>query len=356
MLTVVVTALLPSGLVATNAEGVDTPYALVPAGAEAVTGRVSYGDLPGGVEADTDPAGSVLFVTVSEPAQSTLGYWVSRIEPEIRFMTHEEKYPRRQTPAEQRRASLQMMATSAQVAQYVALTRAGFGPTIEGQVIVNAPMCAEATEDRCVERAELRPELRVDDIIAAVDGTEVSTVEEIAAALAGRVPGERVRVTIERGGEEPATVELELVPSPTDPEVGIIGFEPGQTVWVSLPFEVDIDTGEIGGPSAGLAFSLTLVDELTGGDLLGGHDVAVTGTIDLDGDVGAIGGIVQKASAVRQAGVPYFLVPAGQRQDDLDAAREVAGDDVEIIPVATFDEAISALERIGGDPPDVLVS
>jgi PDZ domain-containing protein len=81
----------------------------------------------------------------------------------------------------------------------------------------------------------------------------------------------------------------------------------------------------------------------------------VTGSIGIQGNVGAIGGLAQKASAVRQAGLDYFIVPASQSDDDLARAREVAGDDVEIIPVSTVDEAIAALEELGGDPPEILV-
>jgi PDZ domain-containing protein len=96
-----------------------------------------------------------------------------------------------------------------------------------------------------------------------------------------------------------------------------------------------------------------MIDQLTEGDLTGGQRVAVTGTIDVDGNVGAIGGLNSKASAVAQVGVKYFLVPVNQGEDGLDGirrARQVVGDDVEIIPVATVEEALAALERIGGDP------
>jgi len=78
--------------------------------------------------------------------------------------------------------------------------------------------------------------------------------------------------------------------------------------------------------------------------------VAVTGTIELDGSVGAIGGLPQKASAVRQAGLDYFLVPATQSAEEVAAAREIAGDGVELIPVANVDEALAALAELGGDP------
>jgi Lon-like protease len=94
---------------------------------------------------------------------------------------------------------------------------------------------------------------------------------------------------------------------------------------------------------------MTLIDELSPGDLMGGGKVAITGTIDINGNVGAIGGLASKASAVQQIGVKYFLVPTDQGERNIAEARAVVGDDVEIIPVATVDEALAALERIGGD-------
>ena len=78
--------------------------------------------------------------------------------------------------------------------------------------------------------------------------------------------------------------------------------------------------------------------------------IAVTGTIELDGTVGAIGGLRQKASAVAQAGVDVFIVPAAQGEDDIAAARRAGGDDLEIITVATIEDALAVLEALGGDP------
>ena len=119
-----------------------------------------------------------------------------------------------------------------------------------------------------------------------------------------------------------------------------------------FPFEVTIDTGDVGGPSAGLAFTLALIDDLTPGDLTGGADVAVTGTIQPDGSVGPIGGAGQKAAAVRRDGLDLFLVPS----DDYEDAVEHAGDDLEVVAVDTIDEALDALGDHGGnvdDLPDV---
>jgi Lon-like protease len=188
------------------------------------------------------------------------------------------------------------------------------------------------------------------DKILRVDGTPVATVDALVAELAGKKPGDTVELEIQRPEAGRQTVDVRLIASPDDPSRTIIGFIPFDTASIQLPFEISIDTGEIGGPSAGLAFTLTLIDELSEGDLTGGSDIAVTGEIGVDGSVGAIGGLAQKVSAVKQVGVHHFLVPESQGEEQLARAREIAGDDLEIIPVATLDEALAALERLGGDP------
>ena len=181
----------------------------------------------------------------------------------------------------------------------------------------------------------------------------MGNLDELVAALDEHEPGDLVTLSIERPDVGPLDVEVELIESPDEPGRATIGIYAFDTRSVRLPFEIAFDTGEIGGPSAGLAFTLTLLDELTEGDLLGGVDVAVTGTMQLDGSVGPIGGLPQKVSAVRQAGISHFIVPAGQSEADMAQAREVAGDDVELIVVANIDEALAALQRLGGDPlPD----
>ena len=368
LVTIAVAALLPARLVAskdvTEADGTTheeaTPYALVPAAAQPVAGRVSYDDVASSaladVDIDTHPDGRVFFVTVSEPAQSLLGRLVGLPEPEVDWLTYEDKYGS-STPSQQRTLNLQLMRTSSQVAQYVALSRAGFtdAQVVPGPVQIEQLLCAEVADGRCRQFVPGVENLQDGDTFVEVDGTPIHTAADMTAALADRRPGDTVSVTVDRieaNGTEPVTTDVQLIADPVHPGAAIIGYYPFDTRSVHLPFEIDIDTGEIGGPSAGLAFTLTLIDELTPGDLLGGTDVAVTGTIDLNGDVGAIGGLVQKASAVRQAGLHHFLVPASQSAQNLADARAVAGDGVEIIPVATVDEALAALARLGGDPID----
>jgi PDZ domain-containing protein len=360
LVTIVVTALIPARLVASkdverDGETVSevTPYAVVPASVQAVADRVSYADLGADVAVDTDPDGQVFFVTVSEPAQSVLGWWVAENEPEIRFLTSEEKFGS-QTPSQRRTIALQMMRTSSQVAQYVALTLAGYeSELIPGQVQIEQMLCLDIEGQRCLQYVPSAEQLDEGDTIVAVDGTDIDTIDDLTAALADNEPGDTVAVTVDRVDVGEVDVDVELMESPDEAGKGIIGFVPFDTTSVRLPFEIAFDTGEIGGPSAGLAFTLTLLDELTEGDLLGGLDVAVTGMMQLDGTVGPIGGLPQKVSAVRQAGIKHFIVPARQSEVDMASAREVAGDEVELIVVANIDEALAALDRLGGDPlPD----
>ena len=108
---------------------------------------------------------------------------------------------------------------------------------------------------------------------------------------------------------------------------------------------MELDSEDIGGPSAGLAFTLQVLDTLTPGELTGGHRVAATGTIDLGGRVGLVGGVRQKTLSVKDAGIDLFLVPSGE----LEEARAVAGDDMRVEPVDTLDDALAVLATVGGN-------
>lgn len=129
----------------------------------------------------------------------------------------------------------------------------------------------------------------------------------------------------------------------------ILGIVPADTRTVRLPFDVQISTTDIGGPSAGLAFTLSLLDELTTGNLMGNGRVGATGTIRQDGSVGAIGALEQKAVAVRESGVTLFLVPSEQTDQEVAKAQKAAGKSVKIVQVSNLDEALTALLQNGGD-------
>jgi PDZ domain-containing protein len=179
--------------------------------------------------------------------------------------------------------------------------------------------------------------LKVGDRLVSIDGEPVTTTQALRDALQKKKPGESVSLTVTRGGKE-VTVDV--------PTVEGQGGRTALGVLLGLdhdfPAKVTIDAGAIGGPSAGLMFSLGIYDKLTPGPLAGGHQVAGTGTIDDEGKVGPIGGIRQKLAGARSDGAAYFLAPA-------DNCNEVVGhvpDGLDVFKVGTFDEARTAVEAI----------
>jgi PDZ domain-containing protein len=355
-----ISSLIPATVVAERfnervGEYQETPYAQIPASAEPVNDRVVFGDLPDDVNR-FEPDGDFYFVTVSAPKQSLLSWFAGRDDPAVQFLTFEDKYGT-STPTQRREINLQAMRTAEQEAQYLALTRAGYDAEISpGEVIVQATLCRTYDEDgSCAEMFPSDEQIDPADRILEADGEELGSVEDLAAVLEDKRPGDTVELLVDRPGDGEMTVTVELAEAPDEPGRTIIGFRPFDTRVVTLPFEVDIETNSIGGPSAGLAFTLALIDELTEGELACADQIAVTGTIGLDGTVGPIGGLAQKVSAVHQNGVDTFLVPAGQPEfDDPEQVRrlEDAGrGEVAIIPVATLDEALQVLEDdLGCDP------
>lgn len=343
---VLVVSVLPASIAAQNAAGDAAEFALVPADAQPVADRLSF-DAVERFPAD----GRFLFVTVREPEITLLDWFVGAPAPEVGFLSQDDKFGTR-TPDQQRQFSVEMMRSAKETAEFVALDHLGFPvEIIPGDVIVAELVCLEASEDgsRCVEEAPSGDLLEPGDKLLRVDGDELATIEDLGPILARHQPGDVIEVEFERPGEGERSGEVELIGSGETPERTIIGFVPFDTASAELPFEVDIDSGAIGGPSAGLAFTLTLIDEMTPGELTGGKRVAVTGTIRIDGGVGPIGGLVQKVSAVRQQGAEVFLVPTAQGEEGLAQARAVAGDDLEIVAVASLDEALAALAERGGN-------
>jgi PDZ domain-containing protein len=361
ILAVAVSALLPSTLVASKRDCVER----TPEGSCAKTGdeeAVQFGVVP----ADAQPVeprlqikgpptyrgqGEVLFVTVRTPELSLLQWWVGRDSPAVDEKSYSDLYAT-ETPQEQTSRGQRDMRTAKETAEFVALKRLGFDAKLTpGDVIIDDLVCQKQSEDgrTCAEYAPSDAVLDPGDKLVAVDGNPLKVVDDLTAILAEHQPGDTVKVDYERDGK-PGSGTVTLI---SDPEEGraIIGFYPSDTAVISLPpdITINIDTESIGGPSAGLAFTLTLIDELSPGDLLAGRRVAVTGTININAEVGPIGGLASKASAVMQSGAKYFLVPTAQGEEDIAKARLVVGDKVEIIPVATLDEALAALERLGGE-------
>jgi len=308
---------------------------------------------PGSRSYETE--GSVLFLTVSLRGASRR---VSFAEAAYGWVRGDQDvFPRRQilgdqSGAESRQQSLQLMQGSQLLAAKVALEHLGHEVTATGEgAVVNT--VSEGTP----AAAELRP----GDVIIGIDGRSVALDSELRDLLVEKQPGDTVELELRRGAAlvrpddapepEVDTVVVEMVPD-ADPGgrpravIGITTFTMGLDY--ELPFPVEIDTEDVGGPSAGLALTLGILDRLTPGSITGGRDIAVTGEIGPDGQVVQVGGVAQKAAAARAAGVALILVPAEEAAE----ARAHAGS-VPVVGVATLDEALRALDDLGGNALDL---
>ena len=190
------------------------------------------------------------------------------------------------------------------------------------------------------------------DTIVALNGEPIVTSARLIEAVKGYSPGDEVTFTIipaDGGDHEDITVALGT--HPDDPNRGFLGVAPQDVLIVDPDIGVDvmIDSGEVGGPSAGLAFTLAVLDNLTEGELTGGLELAVTGTISPDGTVGPVGGVPQKAAAVRDLGLSTFIIPASLGTELIDEVIEIVHGEVNIIAVNNLDEALEALGNLGGD-------
>jgi PDZ domain-containing protein len=181
--------------------------------------------------------------------------------------------------------------------------------------------------------------LRRNDVIRAVDRKPVRTLIDLARFVGAHRPGDRVTLTVRRA-RRMLSVPVQTIRSSDSPHRTIIGFQPGQLP-IHLPVEVRIDARGVGGPSAGLAFALQVMQSL-GRNVLRGHRVAATGEISLDGTVSPIGGVKQKTLGAREAKVDVFLVPAG---DNAREARRYAGG-LKVVPVHNFRQALRALATL----------
>jgi PDZ domain-containing protein len=182
--------------------------------------------------------------------------------------------------------------------------------------------------------------------VDAVNGILVANVDQLMSSLKTTKPGQSVTVDFRRKNA-PSGVEQITLGSHPDRESGVLGVAVMDAPWA--PFVVDFNLANVGGPSAGLMFSLAVVDKLTTGDLVGSRFVAGTGTIKADGTVGRIGGIVHKMTAARAAGATVFLVPT-------ENCYEASSDNqpgLQLVKVGSLGGAVDALHTMssGGQPP-----
>jgi PDZ domain-containing protein len=189
--------------------------------------------------------------------------------------------------------------------------------------------------------------LQVRDLLRRVGGQRIGPKTDVGKVLQAQPAGQPVPLVVERSGHR---VHIEITPTTKDGHqvVGVI-----LQIGYTFPFKVSVAIPDnIGGPSAGLMFALSIYDTLTPGSLTGGQVVAGTGTITADGKVGEIGGIQQKIAGARQAGAQLFLVPPANCADAL------GGDNgsMRLAKAATLDQAVSDIKAWSADHSATLPS
>jgi PDZ domain-containing protein len=223
------------------------------------------------------------------------------------------------------------MTRSQQIAAAVALRAAGYRVRAEPTGVLVEQVASDVPA-----AGKLLPT----DVIVGVANKRVRSPTALRRIVGSRPPGRPIRLSVRRGSHL-VQVDVRTVADPNQPGHAIIGIFVGQAAFIKLPRQVTIHAGNVGGPSAGLAFALDVLEQL-GKDVDHGRRVAAIGQLELDGTVTAVGGLEQKTIGVRRSGIHFFLVPAGENAAE--ARRFAHG--VRILPVHSFRQALRSLATL----------
>lgn len=331
-------------------------YAITPGNATNVAPLVAVKGL------GTDPRPDrIMLVDVFVQPLSELEYlYMKYFERPVEFVSAGELVGPNTPAAELTAQGFLQMSDSQMAAKVAALRALGWRlpATARGAVVTSV----------FADTPALRAGLKVGDEITAVNGRPVSTQCALIGALAHVPIATRLVVTLRRARFSAAGVltraaatrvalttaaspdPLALTGCANAPRSGpsILGVAGEDGVGYALPGAITLRTANIGGPSAGLAMTLTLIDTLSRGSLTGHHPIATTGTIDPAGRIGPIGGAAEKTVAVERAGIHYFFVPAGA---DYAAARAEANSSLHVYSVSTLSQVLADLRALGGGRP-----
>lgn len=277
-------------------------------------------------EVDTyPPQGELLMLTVVSQDVNLFEAVIAGVDPTIDLIPKEAYRRPEESDEDYRKRVLAQMDDSQTRAITVALTHLGY------EMVPTDVLITDLVPDR--PAAEV---LEIGDSVISLDGTAIVRSTDLTDALDSYTPGDVVELEVAREGTE-QTVQVELTERDDAKGQPMIGIVVGELT--EPPFPISIQAGNVGGPSAGMMHSLAIIDTLTPGEMTKGHVVAGTGTINYDGTVGGIGGIRQKVVGAEAAGAEYILVP----QDNYEAALTAERQSIEIVPVATLEEAIDFL-------------
>jgi PDZ domain-containing protein len=290
-------------------------YAVGPGPARAVQPLIRFED-----RTRYESQGNFVMTSVRYTRLTGFDMLLAWLDPDRAIVARSVLYPDGEdVQVERDRAISQMDSSKLDASAVVLKTLEGY-PKDHGDGVL-----IESVVTGCAADGELFP----GDRILSIDGAPTDSYRQASRAIEAAPSGSTLTFDLSVDGD-PETVDLVREPcgDSAKPLVGVRMIN-------SFPFDVQISSGEIGGPSAGLMWALGLYDLLTPGDLTGGRTIAGTGQIALDGTVIPIGGIEEKLTAAADAGATVFLVPQG----NMGAARASGGHGLELVPVATFDDA-----------------
>lgn len=274
-----------------------------------------------------DSSGKLVFTTVRWFKVTPWQAVVAWLDPNWIVVPEHDLYPPGTDAGTDQRRSISDMDESKIDAITVVLGRLMDYPTDHGRGAL-----VESTVPRCPADGALYP----GDLITRIDDTPIRSQRQASRVIDAAKPGEELTFHVRAAGQaqDVTLARTRCVKGQHRPIVGVLMVEP-------FPIDVSIASGEVGGPSAGLMWSLGLYDLMTPGDLTQGQTVAGTGTIDTEGNVGPIGGIRDKVIGAESSGATIFLAPA----DNMAELDGVDTGDMRVISVATFDDALAALRQ-----------
>ncbi len=314
--------------------GATSPYFLItPGGTWDIGSRVHVPDEV------RRPTGRMAFTAVYELEANWAEVARAKVQGQAEIVPAVDIRPPGTTQQQVNETNRRLIDESKPVAAVVGLRAAGYDVEITGQ---------GAQVESVIQGLPADGVLRVGDIITAVDGQPTPTTNALIEAIRRRTVGDHVTLTVQREGQQ-QQIDLGTANSPSEPGRPIVGVTISTYLYdVRMPFQVDVESDNVGGPSAGFMFALGILDAVTDGDLTRGYFIAGTGTISADGLVGPVGGAAEKALAAEHDGAQIFLVP----KDNIDEARRWVRN-LQIVPIDRFDDAVRYLCSLEPRPTTV---
>ena len=274
--------------------------------------------------------GNLYQLTVRRDEANYFVYAWARLNSQIDLYPREVILPDGVTPQELSEISIQNMVTSENVAIAVALNSLDYEIESEGDGVLVVGL---------LDDSPVKDKLIKNDLIISINNELVRSASEFISMLRMYEIGDIVNIGLIRNEQE-LTIETKLIEHveyENEPMVGFLASTPNQQF--IFPFEVDIKTGNVGGPSAGMMMALNVYNLLTEDDITNGKKIAGTGTIEIDGSIGPVGGVKQKVIAAKRANAGLILVPIANYEE----ASVFADDNTQIVAVDSFDNALNVI-------------